>query len=62
MNIFLNSFYSINHPKAKHGEKIWYYNIGLSGEDKDEFKKRGGVWKMKTLPSIIKMLKHQGVS
>ncbi|XP_077863768.1 putative methyltransferase-like protein 24 isoform X2 [Saccoglossus kowalevskii] len=42
----------------KHSERVWFYNIGLYGDNVNNLKLHGSHWKARTLSSIREMLHH----
>ncbi|XP_006814128.1 putative methyltransferase-like protein 24 [Saccoglossus kowalevskii] len=42
----------------RHSERVWFYNIGLYGDNVDNLQVRGSYWKARTLSSIREMLHH----
>ena len=47
---------SIGKGTHKHSEKVWFYNVGIAGEDYVNSRN----WDLRTLSSIVKMLNHTG--
>ncbi|XP_077865216.1 putative methyltransferase-like protein 24 [Saccoglossus kowalevskii] len=43
----------------KHANRIWFYNIGLYGENVEQLSVSGKQWKVRTLSYIRKMLHHE---
>ncbi|XP_074652916.1 putative methyltransferase-like protein 24 [Tubulanus polymorphus] len=57
---------SMNKPDHRHSKKVWFYDLGVGGSDtdsfiprKDEYVESDQVWKVRTVRSILKMVKRE---
>ncbi|XP_074655689.1 putative methyltransferase-like protein 24 [Tubulanus polymorphus] len=59
---------SMGKPDHKHSKKVWFYDLGIGGADsdsfvprKDEYVRTDQIWKIRTLKSILKMIKRENM-